>query len=245
MDPKPTILITGANRGIGLGLTLEFVRRKWRVFAACRRPAEADRLKSLALENGADLAVLPLEVRDQASIAGLAGELAARTTSLDVLVNNAGVHPDHREEKLGNLTLASVVDAFTVNTLGPIAVSQALLPFLKAGRQPRIVNISSGAGSLKKATANLQLRLNSISKAALNDVLHAPGGARPSCARNHESFRSPQGGVLETDMGGAEAEKVPLDERRGGPGQNHRNSSRRPRNGQWLDRFGKTSEFAW
>jgi len=239
MDPKPTILITGANRGIGLGLTLEFVRRKWRVFAACRRPAEADRLKSLALENGADLAVLPLEVRDQASIAGLAGELAARTTSLDVLVNNAGVHPDHREEKLGNLTLASIVDAFTVNTLGPIAVSQALLPFLKAGRQPRIVNISSGAGSLKKATANLHYGY-SISKAALNMFMRRAALDLPALGITIVSV-SP--GWVRTDMGGAEAE-VPLDDAAAALAKTIETLAP-AQNGQWLDRFGKTSEFAW
>src|SRR6187551_2997815 len=97
MSVPGTILITGANRGIGLGLTGHFLARGWCVLAACRRPAEAADLATLARAHPDRCEVSVLDVGDAASVAGLAANLLARPISLDVLVNNAGINPAPRD----------------------------------------------------------------------------------------------------------------------------------------------------
>src|SRR5437899_1665124 len=85
-----TTLITGANRGLGLEFVRQTAAAGWRVFACCRRPAEATALQALAREAGGRVTVHALDVQDHAQIERLAGEL--RGQPLDVLLNNAGIY---------------------------------------------------------------------------------------------------------------------------------------------------------
>ncbi len=239
MTAPSTILITGANRGIGLGLAREFLDRGWRVFATCRDLAAADELQALARTNPTRLEVLSLEVRDEASVAALTRTVAARTTSLDVLVNNAGIQAAARAEKIGGLDLAAVSAALAVNTVAPMAVTQALLPLLRAGHQPRIVNISSGAGSMK--TLNTRAHYGySISKAALNMFVRR---AAADLAPLGVTIVSVSPGWIKTDMGGAEAD-LTVEAATAALADTIANLSF-AQNGQWLDRFGQLSEYAW
>ncbi len=239
MKTPGTVLITGTNRGIGLGLTRHFALRGWRVFAACRRPSEATALRAVAAAHAGRVEVLKLEVRDQAGVETMGRELLSRTASLDLLVNNAGILPGDDSEAAGNLSIAPILDAFDVNVAGVIRVTQAVLPLLRKGSNPRIVNITSGGGSLK-ATSFRRHYSYSLSKAALNMFTRRaahdlkPSGITVVCV-------SP--GFIRTDMAGPEA-TLPLDEatevlagtfERLGPEQT----------GQWIDRFGQPSEFAW
>jgi NAD(P)-dependent dehydrogenase (short-subunit alcohol dehydrogenase family) len=240
MSAGGTVLITGANRGIGLGLTRCFVARGWRVFAACRRPREATELARLSEAHGDACEVLALEVTDGASVAALADMLRQRNEALDVLVNNAGINPDPRELPISAVPIENVADAFDVNVLGALRVLQAAVPALKRGTHPRVVNISSGAGSLTKNSASpvRPVPAYCISKAALNML---------TCraARDLPGFTvvSISPGWIKTDMGGPGAE-LELDAAVAALASTIQNLQPR-HNGQWLDRFGESSAYAW
>jgi len=239
-NPTETVLITGTNRGIGYGLTKHFARRGWRVFSACRKPAEAAELQALAKEFPEKIEILQVEVRDDASVAALGQAVAARTASLDLLVNNAGIMPGEDSERAGTLSLAPILDAFDVNVAGVIRVTQAVLPLLRLGSRPRIVNITSGGGSLKAETFRRHYSY-SLSKAALNMFTRRAAfdlkgaGFTVVCV-------SP--GFIQTDMARAWGADLPLDEATEVLARTF--SDLKPeQNGQWIDRFGQPSEFAW
>ena len=133
-----TVLITGANRGIGLELSRQYAAAGWQVIGTARRPDDAKALQ----ETGAD--VMQLDVTEEQSVANLAASLDGRP--VDMLINNAGILPlmwtleDVDFEKF-NQTLA-------VNTVGPVRVTKALLPNLRAGELKIIVNVTSNLGSI-------------------------------------------------------------------------------------------------
>jgi len=140
-----TVLITGANRGIGRETTRQLVALGYHVFAGVR-----------SLEKGkSDLADLPtspgqvevvvLDVTDPASVAAAAQDVATRLDHLDVLVNNAGIAalPPLDRNSVENLRAV-----FETNLFGVFTVTRAFLPLLQKSPEPRIVNVSSGLGSL-------------------------------------------------------------------------------------------------
>lgn len=234
-----TVLITGANRGIGLGLARQFAGRGWHVLAACRSPEKAEELLALARTSSQRVDILRLDVGDAASLDAWRDEVNKRLTRLDVLVNNAGVHPGVRTEKMGAIDLAAIEAALAINALAPIAVTQALLPLLRTGRNPRVVNISSGAGSMKAVATHVHYGY-AMSKAALNMFVR-----RSALDLGPEGVTSVaiSPGWIRTDMGGADAE-VALDE--GTAALAATIEALTPaQNGQWLDRFGRVSDFAW
>ena len=186
-----TVLITGANRGIGLELARQYSAEGWRVIGTARRPEAATELRAV----GAD--VMQLDVTDQASVDQLARELAEQP--IDMLINNAGI-------QLLMWTLEEVdFDEFerllSVNTIGPVRVSRALLPNLRSGETRKIINITSNLGSIADNTDGGFYGYRE-SKAALNMFtrsLAAELGANGFiCIVLHP-------GWVQTDMGGAEA----------------------------------------
>ena len=165
------VFITGANRGLGLELTRQYLERGDQVFAASRQPAAAADLQRLHQQYADRLVLLPLDVTSDASIAAAVAAVAAETDALDVLINNAGVYPHagsgDAHQRLGQLTHDDAIEALQVNAIGPLLVAQALLPLLRAGVKGRILSMSSGQGSLTwKATGDPYHY--SASKAALN-----------------------------------------------------------------------------
>ncbi len=240
MSPPGTVLITGSNRGIGLGLTRHFARRGWKVIATCRKPAEAKELRAAAAQSKGLIEVLALEVRDSAAAASLGHDLAARMPSLDMLINNAGILPGNDDERAGNLSLEPILDAFDVNVAGVIRVTQAVLPLLRKGTRPRIVNITSGGGSLKAETFRRHYSY-SLSKAALNMFTRRaafdlrPAGITVVCV-------SP--GFIKTDMAIHWGADLEVDEATEVLTRTFENL-KFEQTGQWIDRFGKPSEFAW
>jgi NAD(P)-dependent dehydrogenase (short-subunit alcohol dehydrogenase family) len=128
------VVITGANRGIGLALVEEALKRGNKVVAVCRHSSsELDR-------TGAEV-VAGVEVTEGASVAKLADRLAGRR--IDVLVNNAGVH---RHDQLGELDFERIRQQFETNALGPLRVTEALLPLM--GEGSKVVIITSRSGSI-------------------------------------------------------------------------------------------------
>jgi NAD(P)-dependent dehydrogenase (short-subunit alcohol dehydrogenase family) len=238
MNAPGTILITGANRGIGLGLTGHFLTRGWRVLAACRRPAEATELAKLARAHEARCEVLTLEVRDAASVAALGASLLGRKEPLDVLVNNAGINPAPRDTGVDGVSVELVSEALDTNLLGALRVLQAALPALRRSASPRIVNISSGAGSLAHNSATRPQPAYCISKAALNMLTRRAARDLPGI-----TVVSVSPGWIKTDMGGADAE-LGLHEATGALAQTIE-TLQPAQSGQWLDRFGQPSPYAW
>ena len=140
---NPAVLITGSSTGIGAACALELDRLGWRVFAGIR--AETDG-KRLAEKASAQLTPIRIDVTDEASIAEAAGIIrdAVGEKGLGGLVNNAGIGVPGPLEVV---PMAMVRRQFDVNVIGPIAVTQAMLPLVRAARG-RIVNIGSVSGRI-------------------------------------------------------------------------------------------------
>jgi NAD(P)-dependent dehydrogenase (short-subunit alcohol dehydrogenase family) len=137
-----TVLVTGANSGLGFHTSLELTRRGARVLMACRSPERAQaalsRLRSEVPNASAELVSADLASLD--SIEAAADEVAARTKTLDLLVNNAGVMAIPKGATADGFEMQ-----FGTNHLGHFALTGRLLPLLLAGNAPRVITISSGA----------------------------------------------------------------------------------------------------
>jgi NAD(P)-dependent dehydrogenase (short-subunit alcohol dehydrogenase family) len=200
----PTVLVTGANRGLGLEFARQYVAEGWQVFAACRAPNAARELQQLAAENSGRIRVLEMDVTDMASVRVAAAELKGET--IDLLLNNAGVGspPD---QKIGRLDYAAWAKVLDTNTLGPMRVSEAFLENVAKSQLKRIVTITSGMGSIEDNTSGGSYAYRS-SKAAVNMVIKslaidlAPRGI--TCV-----VMNP--GWVRTDMGGPRGKLTPAE----------------------------------
>ena len=191
----PTVLITGANRGIGLEYARQFAAKGYNVVGTVRDPADAKELSEVA-----DRVEL-LDVVDATSVAALARRLDG--VPIDILVNNAGML-DRKDVTVDKVDFAIMEQTLAVNTLGPLRVTQVLMPNLRAGKRRIIVNMSSELGSIEHS--NGRWYAYRTSKAALNQITKtmsvelAPEGF--VCVVLHP-------GWVRTDMGGATATYSP------------------------------------
>lgn len=148
-----TVLITGANRGIGFALTQEYLAQDWRVIAVCRTSSAELDVTSAQVISGVD-------VTDATAVQNLAKQLSA--TKLDLLINNAGILHHHH---LGELDYANVTQQFLVNAQAPLQVTEALLGHLNTSA--KIAFITSRMGSIADNTSGGYYGYR-MSKAALN-----------------------------------------------------------------------------
>ena len=160
------VLITGSNRGIGLGLVKQSLVNGDVVFAACRNPEDASELNALANKYSDKLHIIQLDVSDEASIKASAEAVKAHTDSLDVLINNAAVNPGAKASQLGDLDMDRITKILHINVTGPLMVTEAYYPLLKQGDIPRVVMMSSGMGSISGSTGGSYAYR--MSKAAIN-----------------------------------------------------------------------------
>lgn len=140
-----TVLVTGANRGLGIEFARQYGADGWKVYAACRAPAEASALQDLAAASGGRIEVMALDVRDTASARAAAAKLAG--VAIDLLLNNAGVGSP-KGQKLGSLDYAAWQRVLDTNTLGPMRVTEAFLGNVEQGSQKKVVTITSKMGSI-------------------------------------------------------------------------------------------------
>ena len=156
MHDKPVALVTGANQGIGLQIAKDLVAHGFTVLVGSRN---FERGQAAAKEVGPDARALQLDVTDQASIAAAAERIRKELGRLDVLVNNAAISntsklpgqsiAEHAKlTRPSNVSLDEVRAVWETNVFGVLAVTQAMLPLLRMAPAARIVNVSSGVGSL-------------------------------------------------------------------------------------------------
>lgn len=234
-----TAFITGANRGIGLALARAFMEHDLMVFAGAREPAAATELAALSEGRGNRLQVVPLDVTHPKSVRRCVQSVRAVTDCLDILVNNAGVFPEEGDEDLANLNVDGFDQAFAVNVTGVARVTQALLPLLLHSSHPRIVNISSGAGSVGDKTDH-QYYCYGASKAALN---HFTVGLAHELRPRKVVVTAISPGWVRTEMGGPRAELSTEESAAALAGtilQLSLESS-----GAFLDRFGCRGKYQW
>jgi NAD(P)-dependent dehydrogenase (short-subunit alcohol dehydrogenase family) len=156
MPDKPVALVTGANQGIGLQIAKDMAAHGYVVLVGSR---DFGRGETAAKEVGPDAHALQLDVTDQASIAAAAARVRAEFGRLDVLfqnaaISNTGVRAGQTVEdyakttRPSNVSFAEMRAVWDTNVFGVLAVYQAMLPLLRATPGARIVNVSSGVGSL-------------------------------------------------------------------------------------------------
>ena len=199
------VLITGANRGIGLEMVKLYAARGDTVLACCRNPAEAEALNAVE----GDVEVIEVQVSDGASVASLASNLGDRP--VDLLINNAGMAgPSYDQQNAYAMDFDGWAETFEVNTMAPVRVMQALMPNLKASSDARVVTITSqmGALSLDMPVAYAYC----TSKAALNKFMKM---AALVLVKEGINVCVIHPGWVQTDMGGPNAEITPQESAEG------------------------------
>jgi NAD(P)-dependent dehydrogenase (short-subunit alcohol dehydrogenase family) len=149
MNTKQLVLITGAARktGIGLEAARQLGNMGYTVIVTAREQERAEQAAQLLIEEGLDIVPMALDVADEAMVKAVAGQVDLRFGKLDVLINNATEFPDQYHTV--NVDIADVIKSFESNFFGAWRMIKYFAPLLKKSENPRIVNCSSGSGSLQ------------------------------------------------------------------------------------------------
>ena len=140
-----TVLITGSARGIGFQLAQQYAEAGDRVYATCRSPERATRLNALAAGSGGRLTILPMDVGDGASVKACAAAIG--NTPIDILINNAGVWGGLDTQTFQNMDYDNWAHELNIMAMGPFRVIQAFMPNVLAGKDRKIITISSQTGA--------------------------------------------------------------------------------------------------
>jgi NAD(P)-dependent dehydrogenase (short-subunit alcohol dehydrogenase family) len=195
----PTVLITGANRGIGLEFVKSFAADGWRVHACARN---IDKSKKLRAVEG-DVACHKLAVTNGLKVASLARELAEEP--IDLLINNAGIYGPRTG--FGETDYDEWLNVLQVNTLAPLRMVERFVGLLENSEGRTVVNISSVMGSIGQNTSGGSYIYRS-SKAALNMVTKTLSNDLAERGFTVVSFHP---GWVQTDMGGESADITPAE----------------------------------
>ena len=202
MRTTPSVLITGASRGLGLEWARQYAEAGWRVYASCRHPTEAEDLNALASRHPR-LSVHRLDVTDSEHLRTL--QLDLEEASIDVLLNNAGVYLDKFMGDFGGIDYEVWLRTFAVNTLGAVRVSEALIGQVAASEKKQVVVISSHMGAIAEIEAPGNYAYRS-SKAALNAAMK---GLSHAFAQRGVGVLLLHPGWVRTRMGGPDAPLTP------------------------------------
>jgi NAD(P)-dependent dehydrogenase (short-subunit alcohol dehydrogenase family) len=200
MTSAPIVVVTGANRGIGFEISRQLASGGAQVVLTARKPrAGKAAVKKLAAQ---DLSVQfrPLNVTSSKSIAGLRDFLKRTYGRINVLINNAGIIANGDASGL-EVDMETVRATLETNALGPLHLSQALVPLLHRSKDARIVNISSGMGAFSEMEGDYAAYR--ISKTALNAVTAILAAE----LRDRIAVNAVCPGWVRTDMGGRSAER--------------------------------------
>ena len=189
----PSLLITGANRGIGLALLRGFAAEGWRIHACCRQPDKAKDLKAVV----GDIRLHRVDVTDGLRVASLARELADE--AIDLLINNAGIYGPRTG--FGETDYDDWLKVLSVNTLAPLRLVERFVEHVARGERKLVVNVSSRMGSISQSSGGAYVYRSS--KAALNAVTK---GLSTDLAGHGIAVVAVHPGWVQTDMGGAGAD---------------------------------------
>ncbi len=201
-----SVLITGANRGIGLELSQQYFTNGARVYACCRNPNAAEELTALANASGGKLSIHAMDVSSEASIKLCAEELS--DVSIDVLINNAGVYGGEHQS-LGDANLDDWLMTLQINTIGPFRVAEAFEQNLQRANSPKLLTVSSQVGA---STFSMPIYAYSSSKAAVNKVMQILASEWQQYGISVSLIHP---GWVQTDMGGADAAITPQESAEG------------------------------
>ncbi len=207
----PTVLITGAGRGLGLELARQYLADGWQVIACARSPERCPELHALAGQANkpdAQLEIVALDVTDHAAIDALAEKMRGRP--IDVLLNSAGTMGAGNFAaqgisfgKFGTSDFKDWDQTFRINTFGPMKMAEAFVTHVAQSEQKKIVSLTSIIGSITKNTIG-GLYAYRASKAALNAVMHSMA---IDLGRKYQIIAIPiHPGWVRTDMGGPRAD---------------------------------------
>ena len=143
-----TVLITGANKGIGFETARQLAQQGYHVYLGSRDLANGQRAaQQLHAEGLAEVAAIQLDVTSADSVQAARAEIGRRTLVLDALVNNAAITGGMPQAALGT-EVATFQEVFATNVFGVVQVTQAFIDLLRPAPQPRIVNVGSSGASL-------------------------------------------------------------------------------------------------
>jgi NAD(P)-dependent dehydrogenase (short-subunit alcohol dehydrogenase family) len=185
-DPgQPTLLITGANRGIGLEFVNQYAAKGWNIIATARNPKAAKELQALAAENGR-IVIEQLDVTDHTRIEWLAD--IYKDQPIDILLSNAGLTPKYKSafKRLKGVDFEIADMSMKVNAIAPLKLAQAFMPHVAASEQKKMVIISSKGGSFELGPKLPMMYSYRASKAALNMYMYTL------------AFETPKKGVILT-----------------------------------------------
>lgn len=193
------VLITGANRGIGLEMVKYAMQQGWRVFACCRNPHKADNLFNIAKLSNGQISVHIADMLELATLQALSYEL--RNDPIDILVNNAGIYGSDNN-KFGAVDASSWLQAFQVNSVAPLKMVEAFAEQLFMGKRKLVACMSSKMGSMADNGFGNSYIYRS-SKAALNAVVKSLSIDLKAQGIITVALHP---GWVKTDMGGPDAE---------------------------------------
>lgn len=192
-----TIVITGANRGIGLEFTKQYASEGAKVYALCRTPEEADELHAVE----GDVHIRQLDVTSEECRKRFADEIAGE--AIDLLINNAGVYGGEHQS-LGNLDFEKWHQTMETNLFGPVYMTTAIYPNLKKSDNPKVATLSSKMGSIADSSGGMAIYRTS--KAAINMAMNA---LSKDASNDNVVMINLHPGWVQTDMGGEQAPTTP------------------------------------
>ncbi|MFX0061761.1 MAG: SDR family oxidoreductase [Candidatus Hermodarchaeota archaeon] len=163
------IFITGTNRGLGLEFVKQYLKRGEDVIATCRKPDKAVELQSLKNHYNEKLTILQLEVTNQKSRDEAYEKVKQKFKKIDFLINNAGIRSGGEKNSytLGELHKEDIGKVFQVNSISPLLLIEKFLDLVEKSDTPKIINITSGLGSIGRKTMIFRYSY-CASKSALN-----------------------------------------------------------------------------
>lgn len=194
-----TLLITGANRGIGLEFTRQFAADGWRVLACCRHPDKSESLRQLATRYPQHVVIHALDVAIRDQIERLAQALSGET--IDLLINNAGVYPASDKRGFGQTDYSEWMNAFDINAMAPLKMAESFSRQIARSKLKLIVTVTSQMGSIADNTSGGSYLYRS-SKAAANMVMKSLAVDLKQSGITAVAFNP---GWVKTDMGGPDA----------------------------------------
>lgn len=193
-----TVLITGANRGIGLEFAKQYAEERWQVYACCRNPQNADALNKLQ-EKFNNIVICKLDVNDAEQINFLAKQLA--NAKIDLLINNAGIY-GQTGVRLGNVAVDNLQAVMMTNAFAPLKIVEAFAEQVARSEFKQIVQLSSEMGSLNDSANHGGAYAYRASKAAVNMLMKT---LAVDLANRGIKILILSPGWVKTEMGGSEA----------------------------------------